>query len=98
MAKGYWIAHAEVTDKEAWQRYVDAAAPAFREHEGRFLARGGPATEAEEPLGRARHVVCEFPSYQAALDCYNSETYQAARKHREDAGTVTIVLVEGLDG
>ena len=98
MAKGYWIAHAEVTDKEAWQRYVEAAAPAFKEHGGVFLARGGAATEAEGALGRARHVICEFPSYQAALDAYNSDVYQAGRKHREDAGTVTIVLVEGLDG
>ena len=98
MAKGYWIAHAEVTDKEAWQRYVETAAPAFREHGGRFLARGGAATEAEGALDRSRHVICEFPSYQAALDCYNSETYQAGRKHRESAGTVTVVLVEGLEG
>ena len=60
------------------------------------LARGWAATEAEGALGRARHVVCEFPSYQAALDAYNSETYQAGRKHREGAGTITIVLVEGL--
>lgn len=98
MAKGYWIAHAEVRDKEAWQRYVEAAAPAFREHGGTFLARGGAFTEAEGPQGRSRHVVCEFPSYQAALDCYNSDTYQAARQHRAEAGEVTIVLTEGAGG
>ena len=98
MAKGYWIAHAEVTDPEAWQRYVKTAAPAFAEHGGVFLARGGAATETEGALGRSRHVVCEFPSYQAALDAYNSEVYQAGRRHREGAGDVTIVLVEGLDG
>lgn len=97
MAKGYWIAHAEVEDKEAWQRYVEAAAPAFVEHGGTFRARGGSATELEGALGRTRHVLCEFPSYRAALDCYNSETYQTARRHREDAGRVTIVIVEGLE-
>lgn len=96
MAKGYWVAHATVEDMDAWKRYVEAAAPAFRDHGGTFLARGGAATEVEEGLGRARHVVCEFPSYQAALDCYNSDTYQAARKHREGAGVVSITLTEGL--
>ena len=98
MPKGYWVAHARVDDKEAWQRYVDAAAPAFKAHGAQFLARGGAATEVEEGLGRSRHVVCVFPSYQAALDCYNSDTYQAARKHREAAGVVSITLTEGLDG
>lgn len=96
MAKGYWIAHASVEDMDAWQRYVKAAAPAFEAHGGRFLARGGAAEEVEGGIGRARHVVCEFPSYQAALDCFHSETYQAARKHREGAGILTITLAEGL--
>lgn len=96
MAKGYWIAHAEVRDVDAWKRYVAGAASAFEAHGGRFLARGGAATEVEEPSGRTRHVVCEFPSYQAALDCYNSETYQAARKHRDGAGDVSITITEGL--
>lgn len=98
MAKGYWIAHARVDDKDAWQRYVNDAAPAFAEYGGRFLARGGAATEVEHGQGRDRHVVCEFPTYQAALDCFNSETYQSARKHRENAGAITIVVTEGLDG
>ena len=96
MAKGYWIAHARVDDPDGWKAYVEAAAPAFREHGSTFLARGGAATEVEEAQGRSRHVVCEFPSYQAALDCYNSQTYQAARKHREKAGVVSIVITEGL--
>jgi uncharacterized protein (DUF1330 family) len=46
-------------------------------------------------LGRERHVVIQFPSYQAALDCYNSAEYQAARAYRAEAGVATIVLVEG---
>lgn len=96
MAKGYWIAHAQVDNPDGWQRYVDAAAPAFKQYGANFLARGGATTEVEQGQGRARHVVCEFPSYQAALDCYNSEIYQAARTHREAAGVVTIVITEGL--
>ena len=46
-------------------------------------------------MDRERHVVIEFPSYQAALDCYNSPEYQAARTFRTEAGIATIVLVEG---
>jgi uncharacterized protein (DUF1330 family) len=97
MPKGYWIAMVRVTDPEAWQRYVEAARPAFEAHGGRFIARGGTALEVESPLDRPRNVICEFPSLAAAKACYDSETYQAARKHREGAGVASITLVEGID-
>ena len=95
MAKGYWIAHVHVTDPDEYQKYVTGARAAFEAHGARFLARGGQNAELEGALGRERHVVIEFPSYQAALDCYNSETYQAARGFRAEAGVATITVVEG---
>lgn len=98
MAKGYWIGMVEVRDPDGHMAYVAAARPAFEAHGARFLARGGASTEMEGALGRTRQVVVEFPSYQAALDCWNSETYQAARSHRETASIVTIVITEGLEG
>ncbi len=95
MPKGYWIAHVHVTDAEEYGKYVEGARAAFEKHGARFLARGGRNEEVEGAMGRERHVVIEFPSFQAALDCYNSPDYQAARRFREEAGIATIVLVEG---
>jgi uncharacterized protein (DUF1330 family) len=42
--------------------------------------------------------VIEFPSLQAAQDCYASETYQAAKAIRETVSEADIVIVEGYDG
>lgn len=95
MPKGYWIAHVHVTDPEEYRKYVEGARAAFEKHGAHFLARGGAHREVEGALGRERHVVIEFPSFQAALDCYESEDYQAARRFRAEAGIATIVLVEG---
>ncbi len=95
MPKGYWIAHVHVTDPETYKLYVDGAREAFAAHGARFLARGGMSTELEGGQGRERNVVIEFPSYQAALDCYNSPGYQAAREHRLKAGVATLTIVEG---
>lgn len=95
MPKGYWIAHVRVTNPDEYAKYVEGARAAFERHGARFLARGGRHAEVEGPMGRERHVVIEFPTLQAALDCYNSPEYQAARRFREDAGEATIVLVEG---
>ena len=96
MPKGYWIAHVEVTDPDQYVHYVDGAKAAFEKYDATFLARGGENTEVEGPLGRSRHVVIEFPSYQQALDCYNSPEYQAAKAHRLPAGIASVTLIEGL--
>jgi uncharacterized protein (DUF1330 family) len=50
-------------------------------------------------LGSQRNVVLEFPSYQAALDCWNSPEYQAAIALRTPpVSTIDLVIIEGYDG
>jgi uncharacterized protein (DUF1330 family) len=94
MAKGYWIGHVDVHDPESYKAYISGAAPAYAEYGAKFLVRGGQFSAAEGQ-SRKRNVVIEFPSYQAALDCYNSATYQAAREHRLRASTGDIIIIEG---
>lgn len=97
MPKGYWIAHVDVRDPERYKDYVATAKPAFERYGARFLARGG-AWQALEGEGRARNVVIEFPSMQAALDCYNSPEYQAAKAIRITVADAAMTIVEGHDG
>lgn len=96
MPKTYWIARVDVRDAERYKDYVATARPAFEAHGARFLARGGPfrTLEGQE---RTRNVVIEFPSMQAALDCYNSPEYQAARAIRITVADADMVVVEGFD-
>jgi uncharacterized protein (DUF1330 family) len=47
---------------------------------------------------RSRVVVLEFPSFEAALACYRSPEYAAAKKLREGASVADIVVLEGYDG
>lgn len=95
MPKGYWIAHVTVTDPDQYKFYAEAAPAAFRIYGATILARGGVSRQMEGE-GRPRNVVIEFPSLQAAIDCYNSPEYQAARAKRQGAGIAEIVLVEGV--
>ena len=96
MPKAYWIARIEVNDPDAYKEYVAGAAAAFRDYGAKFLVRGG-RFEAAEGEARGRNVVIEFPSYRAAVDCYHSPIYQAARAHRLAAAIGEIVIVEGVD-
>jgi uncharacterized protein (DUF1330 family) len=97
MAKGYWIARVDVADAEAYKAYVAANAAPIAKFGGRFLVRAG---RFENPEGgsRTRNVVLEFPSYQAALDCYRSPDYQAAVQLRLPVASVDMVVIEGYDG
>ncbi len=95
--KGYWIGHVDVTGLEGYQAYVAANAVPFGKFGARFLVRGG-ACEVVEGKVRGRNVVLEFPSYQAALDCYHSSDYQAAKRLREGKAEIDLFAVEGYDG
>ena len=95
--KGYWIGHVDVTDPEGYKAYMTADMVPFGKYGGRFLVRGG-ACEVVEGRVRARSVVLEFPSYEAALACYRSPDYQAAAALRRGKAEIDLVIIEGYDG
>jgi uncharacterized protein (DUF1330 family) len=41
--------------------------------------------------------VIEFPSYQAAVDCYRSPEYAKAKALRQGKSVVDLSIVEGYD-
>ena len=97
MAKGYWIGRVDVNNDEGYKPYAAANPAIFKKFGGRFVVRGGKF-EAPEGSARKRNVVIEFPSYQAALDCYNSPEYQANIKVRAPHSSADIIVIEGYDG
>ncbi len=96
MTKAYWIAHISVTDAVAYEKYKAANAAPFARFGARFLVRAGAQTVVEGVM-RPRSVVIEFPSLQAATDCYNSPDYRAAMALRKDASEADICIIEGYD-
>ena len=97
MAKGYWIAHVEVTDPEGYKIYIAANAAAFAKYGGRFLVRGGGHVVAKGDV-KPRQVVIEFSDYAAALACLESEEYKRAAAFRDAASVIDLVVAEGYDG
>ncbi|MGR3541747.1 MAG: DUF1330 domain-containing protein [Hasllibacter sp.] len=94
MTKGaFWIAHVTVTDDERYARYAAIATEAIAAHGGTFEARGGRHRQME---GRdhARNVVARFPSFDAAVACYESPRYQEALSHARGASERDLVIVE----
>lgn len=97
MAKGYWIAHVDVTDPEGYKEYVALNAKAFSKYGAKFIVRGGPFT-VKSGSARSRHVVLEFKDYATALACYESPEYKAAEAVRNKYSTGDVIVIEGYDG
>ena len=92
--KGYWIAHVDITDPEGYKAYQAANAKPFGMYGARFLVRGG-RQEVVEGKVRSRCVIMEFPSYEAALACYRSPEYQAAKALRQGKGEIDLIVNDG---
>ena len=97
MPKGYWIASVDIADEEKYRAYVAANAEPLHEYGARFLVRGGQF-ENPEGTSRRRNAVIEFPTYQAALDCWRSPGYQKAIALRRDVSTMDLLVIEGYEG
>ncbi len=97
MTKAYWVAHVDIGDQTEYARYREANAAAFDKFGARFLVRGG-AQEQREGHCRARTVVIEFPSLEAARACYDSPEYAAARAIRTPVSEADLIIVEGHSG
>ena len=97
MPKGYWVARFTITDQAKYDAYRAVNGEAFRKYGAHFLVRQG-AFEARVGEGKPRNVVIEFPTWQAALDCYDSPEYKKALVARGDGIDGDIIVIEGYDG
>ena len=94
MPKGYFIAHITVRDPDAYKEYVARDTPILEALGGKFIVRGGQSEMMEGSLLQ-RHVVIEFPSYEAALAAYNDPEYQEVADIRRRSAESSVVIVEG---
>lgn len=90
----YWIAHVTVHDAEAYGKYAALATDAIAQHGGKFLARAKGRYQQMEGTDHARNVVAYFPTFEDAVNCYNSDIYKQALSHAEGAATRDLVIVE----
>lgn len=97
MPKGYFIVRVDVSDPDAYRRYIEANAEPIGRHGGRFIVRGG-RYEVVEGSARARNVVIEFDSFETARSCYFDAGYKKAKALREGAAESDFLIIEGYDG
>lgn len=92
----YWISRCIINDPVAYKRYTDQVPGIIAKYNAKVLARGGKYQIMEGPETFHRFVVLEFPTMEAAVECFQSPEYTAAASHRRNGGgIVENVIVEG---
>ena len=95
MTKAYVIGQISITNPEAYAVYAAQVPQTIAAFGGKYLVRGGPASQLEGRSQGDRNVVIEFPSRETAHAWYTSDAYQAIIQHRTANATGALVLVDG---
>ena len=92
---GYAITQIEVTNPEDYKEYLAKVTDIVTKFGGEYLVRGGEFQCFEGEWKYPRTVVIKFPSYEKALEWYNSEEYQPIKKIRLVNANTNGIIIQG---
>ena len=96
MPAGYVIAQLKVTNPKNYKEYVEKVTPLVKKFDGEFLVRNGEYKIFDGETQFPRIVMLKFPSYERALQWYNSEEYEPIKKIRLDNSEGTNIIIKGV--
>ena len=81
---------------EQYKEYVEKVKPIAEKFGGEYIVRGGETTIVEGNWTYPRTVVIKFPSYEKALEWYNSEEYQPVKQIRLHNAVSNGIIIKGV--
>ncbi len=96
MSSGYIISNVRVTNPQQYEEYKKLSSAAMLAHGAQVCVRGGTSEVLEGDWQPDRIVVLKFPSVEKAKAFYASTEYAKARKARDGAAVMRMVVVEGV--
>jgi uncharacterized protein (DUF1330 family) len=87
------LVEVSIQDPLVYEEYKKLTPGSVEAYGGKFVIRGNPVQVLEGEWKYDRMVMLEFPSKEIALEWYNSEEYQIARKIREKASSANFFIV-----
>tara|TARA_Y100000590_G_scaffold177308_1_gene202494 strand:- start:729 stop:1019 length:291 start_codon:yes stop_codon:yes gene_type:complete len=96
MSKGIWIAvYEKIENVETLKKYAGKATTAISKYSGKFIVRGGKNITLEGNQS-PRTVIVEFPNFEDAEKCYNSDEYQEAYNILKGSVKRNLQIIEGI--
>ena len=96
MSAGYVIAQLKVTNSENYKEYVNKVTEIVKKFDGEYLVRNGEYQSVEGEIKFPRLVVIKFPTYEKALELYNSDEYKPIKKIRLENSEGSNIIVKGI--
>ena len=91
----YAILQINITNQKKYKEYLNQVTTIVKKHQGEYIVRGGKSEVVQGEWNYQRTVVVKFPSYDAAIQWYNSEEYAPIKKIREDNSEGNCIIIEG---
>jgi uncharacterized protein (DUF1330 family) len=95
MRAGFVIFNIDVTNPEDYNEYITKVKPIVEKFGGEYIVRGGTNQVVEGNWQYSRTIVLKFPSYEKALEWYNSEEYQPIKQIRLDNAISNGIIIQG---
>ena len=92
---GYVIAQIEVTNLEKYKEYIAKVSDIVKKYGGEYLVRGGEYKVMEGKSSYSRNVLIKFPTYEKALEWYNSEEYKPVKQIRLENSKSNQIILKG---
>ena len=93
---GYVIANIDVKKTEAYKEYVSKVKTIVEKFGGEYLVRAGEYTVIDGEWKYPRTVVIKFPTYEKALEWYNSEEYKPVKPIRLKNTVTNGIIIKGV--
>ena len=95
MSAGYAIFNINVTNPENYKHYIEQVVSVAKKFGAEYIVRGGKNQVIEGTWQHPRTVVMKFPSYEKALEWYNSEEYKPIKQIRLDNAETNGIIIKG---
>ena len=96
MSAGYAIFNINVTNPENYKQYIEKVVSVAGKFGAEYIVRGGENQVIEGTWQYPRTVVMKFPSYEKALEWYNSEEYKPIKQIRLDNAETNAIIIKGV--
>ena len=95
MSAGYAIFNINVTNPVNYKNYIDQVKPVAEKFGAEYIVRGGENQVIEGTWQHPRTIVIKFPSYEKALEWYNSDEYKPIKQIRLDNAETNGIIIKG---
>ena len=92
---GFSIFNIDIKRHKEYKEYVEKVKPIAEIYGGEYIIRGGESTIVEGSWAYPRTVVIKFPSYEKALEWYNSKEYKPIKQIRLDNSVANGIIIKG---